>query len=115
MEYKEQFYSPYKDLCEKGYQVIQTKDLNQGNIDNHFYSIINILKDGIETDEVRHMMVHVEFQNDTDLDFTIFDYVINLMFWDYVQQLIILFGIFILYFLKILLKDLLKNILIIYL
>ena len=80
MEYKEQFYSPYKDLCEKGYQVIQTKDLNQGNIDNHFYSIINILKDGIETDEVRHMMVHVEFQNDTDLDFTIFDYVINLMF-----------------------------------
>ena len=81
MEYKEQFYYPYKDLCENGYQVIQTKDLNQGNIDNHFYSIINILKDGIETDEVRHMMIHVEFQNDTDLDFVIFDYVINLMFW----------------------------------
>ena len=81
MEYKEQFYYPYKDLCENGYQVIQTKDLNQGNIDNHFYSIINILKDGIETDEIRHMMIHVEFQNDTDLDFVIFDYVINLMFW----------------------------------
>ena len=27
------------------------------------------------------MMIHVEFQNDTDLDFVIFDYVINLMFW----------------------------------
>lgn len=81
MQYNEQFYYPYKDLCETGYQVIYTKDLNAGNIDNHFYSIINILKDGIETDEVRKMMIHVEFQNNSSLDFTIFDYTINIMFW----------------------------------
>lgn len=81
MEYKEQFYYPYKELCEIGYQTIQTKDLNSENIDNHFYSIINILKDGIETDEVQKMMIHVEFENNADLDFSIFDYVINLMFW----------------------------------
>ncbi len=80
MEYKEQYY-PYKDLCESGYQTIKTKDLNQGNIDNHFYSIINILKDGIETDEVQHMMIHVIFENKKDLDLSIFDYTINLMFW----------------------------------
>ena len=81
MEYKEQFYYPYKDLCETGHQVIYTKDLNQGNIDNHFYSIINILKDGIETEEVQHMMIHVVFENDTDVDLSIFDYCLNLMFW----------------------------------
>lgn len=81
MVYKEQFYYPYKDLCETGWQTVKTKDLNSQNIDNHFYSIINILKDGIETDEVKHMMIHIEFQNNTDLDLTIFDYAINLMFW----------------------------------
>ena len=64
MEYKDQYY-PYKDLCEKGTQVINTKDLNQSNIDNHFYSIINILKDGIESEEVQRMMIHVNFENIT--------------------------------------------------
>lgn len=81
MEYKERFYSFYKELCEVGYQVIQTQDLNSSNIDEHFYSIINILKDGIETDEVKKMMIHVIFQDGIDIDLTIFDYAINLMFW----------------------------------
>jgi hypothetical protein len=80
MEYKDQYY-PYKDLCERGTQVINTKDLNQSNIDNHFYSIINILKDGIESEEVQRMMIHVNFENNTDLDLSIFDYALNLMFW----------------------------------
>ncbi len=81
MNYNEQYYFPYKDLCEKGYQTIYTKDLNAGNIDQHFYSIINILKDGIETEEVKRMQIHVEFDNDSFLEFSIFDYCINLMFW----------------------------------
>ena len=81
MQYNEQYYYPYKDLCEKGYQIVNTKDLNDNNIDNHFYSIINILKDGIETKEVQSMMLHINFQNKTDIDLTIFDYCINLMFW----------------------------------
>ena len=81
MEYKEQFHTPYKSLCEKGKQTIKTEDLNSSNIDQHFYSIINILRDGIETQEVKDMMIHVKFQNDTDIDLSIFDYSINLMFW----------------------------------
>lgn len=81
MEYKEQFYYPYKELCETGTQTIYTKDFNQSNIDNHFYSIINILKDGVETPEVQNMMIHVIFANNVDVDLTIFDYTVNLMFW----------------------------------
>lgn len=83
MEYLEQYYFPYKDLCTKGKQTIKTKDLNQNNIDQHFYSIINILKDGIETPEVQSMMIHVLFENNTDVDLSIFDYCINLMFWQF--------------------------------
>lgn len=82
MEYKEQYYSPYKELCETGNQTIYTKDLNQSNINTHFYSLINILKDGIETEEVQNMMIHVVYQNNSELDLSIFDYIINIMFWE---------------------------------
>lgn len=80
MNYKDQYY-PYKDLVETGRQTVYTKDINKDNIDIHFNSILNILKDGIETQEVQSMMIHVVFQNDKELDLAIFDYVINLMFW----------------------------------
>lgn len=81
MTYNEQYYFIYKDLCETGRQVIYTKDINRGNIDNHFYSIINILKDGIETKEVQNMMITVIFEDGVDIDLSIFDYLINLMMW----------------------------------
>lgn len=81
MEYKEQYHYPYKTLVETGFQHVETKDLNQSNIDSHFYSIINILKDGIETPKVQKMMIEVTFENNITLTLSIFDYVMNLMFW----------------------------------
>lgn len=83
MKYNPNYHYPYEDLCNTGHQTIYTKDLNQDNINDHFNSIINILKDGIETPEVQSMMLHVVFENDTDLDLSIFDYTINLMFWQF--------------------------------
>ena len=80
MEYKDQYY-PYKELCNTGRQTVYTKDLNKDNIDMNFYSIINILKDGIETKEVQSMMLHIVFENNVELDLSIFDYTLNLMFW----------------------------------
>ena len=83
MKYNPNYHYPYEDLCNTGHQTIYTKDLNQDNINDHFNSIINILKDGIETPEVQSMMLHIVFENDTDLDLSIFDYTINLMFWQF--------------------------------
>ena len=83
MKYNSNYHYPYEDLCNTGHQTIYTKDLNQDNINDHFNSIINILKDGIETPEVQSMMLHIVFENDTDLDLSIFDYTINLMFWQF--------------------------------
>ena len=81
MLYQEQFYYPYKDLCETGRQDIYTKDINKMNINQHFQSMINIMKDGIEQQEVQNMMVHIIFEDDIDIDLSIFDYTINLMMW----------------------------------
>lgn len=80
MKYKPQ-YGVYKDLTEKGKQTIYTKDINASNINDHFYSCINILKDGIETEEVQSMMINVVFVDNEDVDLSIFDYIINLMMW----------------------------------
>lgn len=74
-------YGPYQTLCEKGYQKILTKDINKANINFHLDSIINILKDGIETSEVQNMLINVVFNDGIDIELSIFDYYINLMMW----------------------------------
>ena len=79
MEYQKEYYFPYKDLCLTGRDLIFTRELTDENIDSHFTSIINILKDGIETPEVQSMMIHIVFQDQVEIDLSIFDYLFNLM------------------------------------
>ena len=80
MIYKPQ-YIFYEELVTTGTQEIKTKDINKGNINQHFQACINILKDGIETKEVQSMMIHVIFVDKKDVYLSIFDYMINLMMW----------------------------------
>lgn len=81
MQYRPQYFM-YRDLCTKGTQVVKTENINAQNIDDYFYGLINILSDGIETEEVQNMMVHVIFQDNNDVDLYIFDYIFNIMFWN---------------------------------
>ena len=85
MQYKDQYY-PYKELCETGRQNVFTKDIDKNNIETNIYSIINILKDGIETEEVQSMMIHVYFANNVDCRLSIFDYWMNLIFWQCIVE-----------------------------
>lgn len=80
MLYRSQ-YGCYESLVVSGYQTIFTKDITDSNIDQHFDSIIAILNDGIETEEVQRMKIHVVFTDGVELNLTIFDYMFNLMFW----------------------------------
>ena len=80
MEYKNQ-YCVYQDLCRDGSQVVHTKDITADTIDQYFYGLINILKDGIELDEVQSMMLHIIFVDKEEVDLTIFDFLDNLIFW----------------------------------
>lgn len=83
MKYNEKYHAPYRELCETGHQTIYTKDFNYQSINDHFNSIINIFKDGIEDPFVQRMMITVIFDNNVDLDLTIEDYSLNLMFWQF--------------------------------
>lgn len=80
MEYKQQYYF-YEELCQTRNQTIQTNDINRSNIDKYFNGIINIMKDGIETEEVQKMMVHIIFADKVEIDLSIFDFIYNLMMW----------------------------------
>ena len=74
-------YGPYEELVRTGKQTIRTNDLDDSNIDMHFKSIINILNDGIEDEQVRNFKIHVIFPDD-ELDLYIIQYMFNLMFWN---------------------------------
>lgn len=80
MTFKPQYYF-YEELCKTGNQIIKTSDINHDNIDLYFNGLINIMKDGIESDEVQKMMVHVIFVDNIDVDLSIFDFIYNLMMW----------------------------------
>lgn len=101
-------YGYYKELVSTGYQIVYTKDINNDNIDNHFTNIINILSDGIETDEVKNMKIHVVFPDD-ELDLYIIQYMYNLMFWTLIvcsNNIIMSYHLF---FERVITKDNIKN------
>ena len=74
-------YGIYRELVQNGHMRINTEILNKDNIDNHFYCVLNILRDGIETDYVQHMAVNVLFTDSIDVNLSIFDYLLNVMMW----------------------------------
>lgn len=77
-----QNYGYYIPLVKDGSIKIDTSILNKENLNDHFYSILNIMRDGIETDFVQHMAINVQFTDNVDVTLSIFDYFLNLMMWN---------------------------------
>lgn len=74
-------YGPYAELAQTGCITIHTQDINITNWKVHIHSIVNIMKDGIETDFVHNMKITVVFQDNQDINLTVFDYFFNLILW----------------------------------
>ena len=77
---KENYYV-YTELSNTGRQVIHTKDINMINWKDHLDAILNIMKDGIETEFVQNMFINVVFADGLDCDLSLFDYYFNLVMW----------------------------------
>lgn len=77
-----QNYGSYVPLVKNGSIKVFTKDLNKENFNNHFYSILNIMRDGIETEFVQHMAININFVDNVDVTLSIFDYFLNLIMWN---------------------------------
>lgn len=79
-------YYIYSTLAEQGYQKINVSDITVDNWNDHLEGIMNILRDGIETDDVQSSFVNVTFYDGLNVDLTIFDYFFNLMMWNCIIQ-----------------------------
>lgn len=74
-------YYQMKELAQTGYQIINTKDINDKNLDQYFNGTLNIFRDGIETEEVQSMFVNIVFTDGEDVELHICDLFFNLIFW----------------------------------
>ena len=77
-----QNYGPYVPLVKNGAMRVYGKDLSKENLDYHFDCILNIMRDGIETEVVQNMAINIQFVDDIDVTLSIFDYFLNLIIWN---------------------------------
>lgn len=77
-----QNYGDYIPLVQNGSIQVHTGNLTRENLNDHFYSILNIMRDGIETEFVQHMAINIQFVDNVDVTLSIFDYFLNLMMWN---------------------------------
>lgn len=75
-------YGYYVSLVKNGSIRIDTSILNKENLNDHFYSILNIMRDGIETEFVQRMAINIKFVDNVDVTLSIFDYFLNLIMWN---------------------------------
>ena len=73
-------YGMYIPLIETSRITIKSEDINWKTWDEHFNSIYNIMRDGIETEQVQSMIITVDF-GDMQVELYIFDYWFNLIMW----------------------------------
>ena len=75
-------YSCYADLITTGQQIVNTSIFTDMQVlDLHFYQILNILLDGIETEQIQNSILFVQFTDMETVKLSIFDYWVNLLFW----------------------------------
>ena len=65
-------YGQYAELVKTGSINIFTKDISNDNLDTHFTNILNIMRDGIETDKVHNMAIIVHFMDNESIRLSLF-------------------------------------------
>ena len=73
-------YGPYAELVQNRRMVIEVSSITKDNWEMHFNSILNIMKDAIETDICSNTFITVRFK-EIDVDLSIIDYWFNLIMW----------------------------------
>lgn len=74
-------YGIFSTLTNREKVCLNTQDINIQNWNYYYDSILNILKDGIETDEIQHGFVSVIFADNYEIDLSVVDTYMNLIMW----------------------------------
>ena len=74
-------YGKYSELAMTGRCSVYTPNIKFDEIMNHYQWLMNIFRDGIETDFVHSMKVDVTFADNESVTLSVFEYFVNLVFW----------------------------------
>lgn len=74
-------YGRYAELVKTGSIDIFVNEITNKNLDDHFFSVLNVFRDGIETDTVQSMYINIHFEDGEAVKLSLFYYFYNLVFW----------------------------------
>jgi len=76
-------YGPYAGFTTSGIMTINTTELNIGNWNYHFQSILNVFRDGLgeKNTVLDNGFITVIFNHAASIQLTPYDYIINLIMW----------------------------------
>ena len=75
-------YGPYAGIIEFKKIPINVSSITKSNWQSHYDSVLNLLKDGIETECIQKGFISVIFTNKFTLDLSVTDYLLNLIMWN---------------------------------
>ena len=81
-----QNYYMFADLVRTGRFYLRTSNITSSNWQEYYDGILNILKDNIETEEIKRFIITVDFGNNDVVDLTIFDLYFNIIMWHLVVK-----------------------------
>lgn len=75
-------YLVFSELMKTGRMTIHTTNITKQNWRDYYTGLDNILKDGIERPEVQQMQIKIIFVDGIDIELSIFDLLLNIIFWN---------------------------------
>lgn len=75
-------YGIYAPICKHDKVYINTVSIKRDTWHSHYNAVMNLCKDGIETEQVQNGFVHINFADGVALDLAIPDYALNLILWN---------------------------------
>lgn len=74
-------YGVYAPIVEEKMIEVNTNDITKDTWQSHYDSVLNLFKDGVETEEVQAGFVGVTFADGFHLELALEDYLLNLIMW----------------------------------
>lgn len=74
-------YGRYAELVRTGSIDIFSNYITNDNLDEHFTNVLNVFRDGIETDKAHSMFINMHFADNEIVKLSLFYYFYNLIFW----------------------------------
>ena len=75
-------YGPYADIVSRQKIHVSVSSITKETWQSHYDSVLNLFKDGIETECVQTGFVAVTFANGSTIDLSMADYLLNLIMWN---------------------------------